>query len=83
MFGPRVVGEGMGGGIGESITARARTGRYTNVSKTNQHPAFVAYRRKKDACTHMLRSACAHPRCILHSSSAHARASLEARVHAH
>jgi len=38
---------------------------------------------KKDACTHMLRSACAHPRCISHSSSAHARTSLEARVHAH
>ena len=35
---------------------------------------------KKDACTRMLRSACAHLRCISHSSSVHARTSLEARV---
>jgi len=38
---------------------------------------------KKYACTHMLRSARAHPRCISHSSSAHARTSLDSRVHAH
>ena len=31
----------------------------------------------------MLRSARAHPRCISHSSSAHARTSLDSRVHAH
>ena len=36
---------------------------------------------KKYACTHMLRSARALPRCISHS--AHACTSLEARVHAH
>jgi len=36
---------------------------------------------KKHACTHMLRSARAHPRCILHSSSAHACTSLEAHAH--
>ena len=41
----------MGRGIGESITARARTKRYTNVSKTNQRPAFVAYCRK-EVCMH-------------------------------
>ena len=49
--GPRVVGEGMGRGDGESIAARARTSRYTNVSKTNQHPAFVPYHRK-ETCMH-------------------------------
>jgi len=38
---------------------------------------------KKYACTHMLRSARAHPRFISHSSRAHARTSLRAHVHAH
>ena len=47
MFGPRVVGEGMGRGNGESITANAMSNRPTNVTKTNQCPAFVAYRRKE------------------------------------
>ena len=47
MLGPRVVGEGTERGKGESITARAKTSRYTNVSKTNQHPAFVTCRRKE------------------------------------
>ena len=62
MFGPRVVGEGMERGIGESITANAMTTRPTNVTKTNQCPAFVEYRSiYKYACTHMLRSAFAHP----------------------
>ena len=51
MFGPRVVGEGMGRGNGESITANAMTSRPTNVTKTNQCPAFVAYRRK-EVCMH-------------------------------
>jgi len=49
--GPRVVGEGMGRGDGESLTTRARISRYTNVSKTNQHLAFVTYHRKK-ICMH-------------------------------
>ena len=44
-------GEGMGRGNGESITARAMTSRYTDVSKTNQRPAFVAYLRK-EVCMH-------------------------------
>ena len=47
MFGPRVVGEGMERGNGESITANAMTSRSTNVTDTNQYPAFVAYRRKE------------------------------------
>jgi len=44
-------GEGMGRGNDESTTARARISRYTNISKTNQHPAFVTYRRK-EICMH-------------------------------
>jgi len=46
--GPRVVGKGMGRALsGESITANAKitTRRPTNVTETNQYPAFVAYRR--------------------------------------
>ena len=81
--GPRIVGEGMGRGNGESITTRARISRYTNVFKTNQHPALLHITEKKYVCTHMLRSARAHPRCISHISSAHACTRLEARVHAH
>ena len=53
--GPRVVGEGMGRGNGESITTNAMTSRHTNVTKTNQRPVIVVY--QKCACTHMLRSA--------------------------
>ena len=48
---PRVVGEGMGRGNGESIIANAMTSRSTNVTKTNQCPAFVAHRRK-EVCMH-------------------------------
>jgi len=48
MFGPRVVGEGMGRWNSESITATAMTNsmtsRPTNVTETNQCPAFVVYR---------------------------------------
>ena len=51
MFGPRVVGEGMERGNGESITANAMTSRPTNVIKTKQCPAFVEYRRKA-VCMH-------------------------------
>ena len=80
---PRVVFEGMGRGNGESITTKARISRYTNVSKTNQHPAFDTYRRKEIFMHPHARGARAHPRRISHSSSAHARTSLEARVHAH
>jgi len=35
VLGPRVVGEGVGRGNGESITAKAMTSRHTNVSETN------------------------------------------------
>ena len=41
----------MGRGNGESITARARISRQTNVSKTNQNPVFVTYCRK-EICMH-------------------------------
>jgi len=43
----RVVGEGMGRGNGESITANAMimTRRPTGVTETNQYPVVVAYRR--------------------------------------
>jgi len=51
MFGLRVVEEGMGKGNGESINADAMTSRPTNVTKTNQCPALVAYRRK-EVCMH-------------------------------
>jgi len=61
MFGPRVVGEGMGRGNGESISANAISSRPTNLTKTNQCPAFVHIAEKEYACTHMLRSTCAHP----------------------
>ena len=42
-----VVGEGMGRGNVESITANAMimTMRPTNVTETNQYPVFVAYHR--------------------------------------
>ena len=43
-MGPRVVWECMGREDGESITANAMTSRHTNVTKTNQRPAFVVYR---------------------------------------
>jgi len=52
-----------------------------------QRPLHIQFQfqfaEKKYACTHMLRSVCANPRCISRSSSAHARTNLEARVHAH
>jgi len=40
-------GEGMERGNGESITTNAMTSRPTNSTKTNQYPAFIAYRRKE------------------------------------
>ena len=48
MFGQRVVGEGYGRGqrpwgSGESLTARAVISRHTNVTETNQRPAFFVY----------------------------------------
>jgi len=43
MLGSRVVGKGMGRENGESITANAMTSRYTNVTETNQRPAFIVY----------------------------------------
>jgi len=83
MLGPRVVGEGTERGEGESKPQEE------GQAGTQMYPKQIITQRslhitgKKDACTHMLRSACAHLRCISHSSSAHARTSLEARVHAH
>jgi len=47
----KVVWECMGRGNGESITANAMSSRPTNVNKTNQCPAFVAYR-SKEVCMH-------------------------------
>jgi len=47
----RVVGEGMDREDGESITANAMTSRRTNVTKTNQRPAFVVYR-TVEVCMH-------------------------------
>jgi len=44
MLCPWVVGEGMGRGDGESITANAMSSRHTNVTETNQRPAFDVYR---------------------------------------
>jgi len=45
MFGLGVLGEGMGRGNGESMTANGMimTRRPTNVTETNQYPLFVAY----------------------------------------
>ena len=45
--GPRVVGEGMGRGNGESNNCKCNDDDKgpTNVTKTNQYLAFVAYRR--------------------------------------
>jgi len=51
MFSLMIVGEGIERGNGENITAIAMTSRPTNVTKTNQCPAFVTYRRKK-VCMH-------------------------------
>ena len=51
MFGQIVVGEGMERGNGESITSNVMTKKSTNVTKTNQCPAFVTYR-KKEVCMH-------------------------------
>jgi len=68
--GLRVVGEGMGRGNGESITANAMimTMRPTNVTQTNQYPAFVAYRRN----THV-------PTCL----EAHVHTHQLAQTHSH
>jgi len=61
MFGPRVVLEGTERGNGESITANAKT------TDSQMSPTLISAQRslhiaeKKYACTHMLRSACAHP----------------------
>jgi len=46
-----VVGEDIGRGKGECITAKAMTIRHKNVTKTNHCPVFVVYRRKK-VCMH-------------------------------
>jgi len=51
MFGPRVVGKGTWIGNGESKTTNAMTSRPTNVTKTNQCPAFLVHRRK-EVCMH-------------------------------
>jgi len=51
MLGPRVGGEGVGRGDGESVTAKAMTSRHTNVSETNERAAFVVYRTVEYACT--------------------------------
>ena len=59
MFGLRVVGEGMGRGNSESITANTMTSRPTNVTKTNLCPAFVAYRRK-EICLYLATCCYAH-----------------------
>jgi len=62
MFFPRVVWEGMGRGNGASITANAMTSRPKKMSQqliSAHHSLHIA--EKKYACTHMLRSACAHP----------------------
>ena len=61
MLRPRVVGEGMGRGDGESIIATQMTSRHTNVSETNQCPAFVVYHTVEVRIHHMLRGACACP----------------------
>jgi len=68
--GLRVVGEGMGRGNGESITANAMimTMRPTNVTKTNHYPAFDAYHRS----THV-------PTCL----EARVRTHQSARTHSH
>jgi len=46
MLCPRVVGEGIGMGNGESVSANAMTmtSWHTNVAETNQRPAFFVYR---------------------------------------
>jgi len=48
---PRVVGEGIGKGNGETITANAIRSKPTNIIKTNQYPAFVACR-TAEICMH-------------------------------
>ena len=61
MFGQRVVGEGMEKGNGESITANAMTKRPQISPKLISAQRLLHIAEKKYACTHMLRSACAHP----------------------
>ena len=69
MFGPRVVGEGMGRGNGESITANAMimTSRPTNVTENNQYPAFVAYRRSTHVPTYLEAHVHPHRAARMHS----------------
>jgi len=43
ILGPRVEGEGMGRGNGESITTIAMTNWHTNVTETNQRPDFSVH----------------------------------------
>jgi len=74
MFSPRVVGEGMGRGNGESVTANTTimTRRPTNVTETNQYPAFVAYRSSMhvpaclEARVHTHRAAQTHSHVRMH-----------------
>ena len=74
MFSPRVVGEGMGRGNGESVTANTTimTRRPTNVTETNQYSAFVASRRSThiptclEARVHTHRSARTHSHVRIH-----------------
>jgi len=61
MLRPRVVGEGMGRGDGESIIATQMTSRHTNVSETNQCPAFVVYRTVEVRMHHILQGAFVRP----------------------
>jgi len=43
MLGPRVGGEGMGSGNGESIITNIVTRRHTNSTETNERSAFLLY----------------------------------------
>jgi len=43
MLDPRVGGEGMGRGNGESITANTMVRRHTNSTETNERSAFSVY----------------------------------------
>jgi len=61
MLRPRVVWECKEREDGESITATQMTSRHTNVSETNQCPAFVVYRTVEVRMHHILQGACACP----------------------
>jgi len=81
MFDPRVVPQGVGRGIGESITTRPR------ITDKQMSPKLITTQclfhvvGKKYACTHIPRGWRALCRCIWHS--VYARTSVEARTHAH